>query len=310
MPWFEAHDTMGRHPKTLKLAEILKIKRREAVGLLHDLFAWGLFAAQEDGELVGMTEFQIGLALDCETKKAAQKVVGGLLESGFLDQDERGVYYIHDWYDYAGRYCEGRNRNKEKMKAYRAKKKAERNTAKSGNCNGNVTVTEAEQTPDCNTDVTGQPIPYLNLNTPTSYDKQEEDYNILPRTGAKTPDKSPSSAPRKSAALAYYCQRINATPSSESLALIERYEAEMGADVCKLAMDRAIDEQIPKWSYINGILRSWSSAGVKSLADVRAMDARHKQRGQGGSSGRPPGKQQGRSVTDEFLRIAEEDGAL
>lgn len=46
MPWFEAHDTMGRHPKTLKLAEILKIKRREAVGLLHDLFAWGLFAAQ------------------------------------------------------------------------------------------------------------------------------------------------------------------------------------------------------------------------------------------------------------------------
>ena len=275
MPWFEAHDTMGRHPKTLKLAEILKIKRREAVGLLHDLFAWGLYAARKDGELPGMTEFQIGVALDCETKKAAQKVVSGLLEAGYLEQDEQGTYYIHDWYDYAGRYCEERDRNRRKVKAYRDKKKAERYNPPQGNCNGNVTVTEPVQTPGCNPDVTGQPIPYLTI--PSSYAKQEGEYTVLPRTGDGASNAS-NPFPRKSEALAYYCQRINPTPSAECLALLEHFETEMGTDVCKLAMDRALDNQSPRWSYIRGILRSWSADGVKCLSDVQALDERYRKR--------------------------------
>lgn len=279
MPWFEAHDTMGKHPKTLKLAEVLKIKRREAVGLLHDLFAWGLYAAQTDGELAGMTEYQVGLALDCETKKAAQKVVSGLLESGYLERDERGIYYIHDWYDYAGRYCEERDRNREKMKAYRQKKKAEKNATKSDSCNGNVTVTQPLQTPDCNPDVTGQHIPNINHTIPTSLHKQEEDSNIQPRTCARASSDRPPS-PRRSEAIAYYCQRVNATPSAESLGLLEHFEREMGAEVCKLAMDRALDEHKSNWSYIRAILRDWSKNGVKSIADVQEQDDRYRNRQQ------------------------------
>ena len=49
MAWFEAHETLARHPKTLKLARHLKAERRYAVGLLYDLFSWGLTAADKDG---------------------------------------------------------------------------------------------------------------------------------------------------------------------------------------------------------------------------------------------------------------------
>ena len=36
--WFEAHDSLPRHPKTLKLARLLSLNQMEAVGLLWLLF--------------------------------------------------------------------------------------------------------------------------------------------------------------------------------------------------------------------------------------------------------------------------------
>lgn len=46
--WFEGHAAMAKHPKTLKPARLLGVKRREAVGLLHDFFSWGLTRCRED----------------------------------------------------------------------------------------------------------------------------------------------------------------------------------------------------------------------------------------------------------------------
>lgn len=124
MPWFEAHDTMARHPKTLKLARLLNVDRRYAVGLLHDLFSWGLYAADKEGRLNGLTEADIAQALDYSVKKAGA-VVGALVEAGYLDRAENG-YAIHDWYDYAGKLFDSREKNKEKNQRYRDKKKAEK----------------------------------------------------------------------------------------------------------------------------------------------------------------------------------------
>lgn len=116
MAWFEAHDTMARHPKTLKLARLLNMERRYAVGLLHDLFSWGLYAAGKNGELSGLTAADIAQALDYSPKKAGA-VVAALVESGYLDQTEDG-YSIHDWYDYAGKL----NERREDEKAYKARR--------------------------------------------------------------------------------------------------------------------------------------------------------------------------------------------
>lgn len=112
---------MARHPKTLKLARLLGVDRRYAVGLLHDLFSWGLYAARKDGELSGLTAEDIAQALDYPPKKAVA-VVAALVEAGYLDQAEGG-YSIHDWYDYAGKLYDSREKNREKNQRYRDRKR-------------------------------------------------------------------------------------------------------------------------------------------------------------------------------------------
>ena len=116
MAWFEAHDTMARHPKTLKLARLLNVDRRYAVGLLHDLFSWGLYAAGKDGQLEGLTKADIAQALDY-TQKKADLLIGALVDSGYMDEGPDG-YAIHDWYDYAGKL----NERREDQKAYKARR--------------------------------------------------------------------------------------------------------------------------------------------------------------------------------------------
>jgi hypothetical protein len=122
MAWFEAHDTMARHPKTLKLARFLGKDRRYTVGLLHDLFSWGLYAADKNGALQGLNSEDIAQALDWPLRKA-ENLVDALLESGYMERDGDG-YRIHDWYDYAGKLYDAREKNREKNQRYRDRKKA------------------------------------------------------------------------------------------------------------------------------------------------------------------------------------------
>lgn len=119
--WFEAHDSLPRHPKTLELSRLLKLNQYEAVGLLWLLFDWGLVAAQKDGELPKMQPYHIARALEWPEKKADQ-LSSALVSSGFLDLRD-GAYYIHDWYDYAGKLMDKREADREKMRRYRDGKK-------------------------------------------------------------------------------------------------------------------------------------------------------------------------------------------
>lgn len=120
MAWYEAHQTLAKHPKTLRLARLLKVDRRYAVGLLHDLFSWGLDSAKSDGTLPGMTEQDVASALDFSGKKG-DAVVSALIGSGYLERDG-DVFRIHDWHDYAGKLTDKREADKEKMRRYREKK--------------------------------------------------------------------------------------------------------------------------------------------------------------------------------------------
>lgn len=111
---------MAKHPKTLRLASLLKCDRRYAVGLLHDLFSWGLDAAKKDGSLPGLSADEIAIALDFSGKKGAD-AVSALLKSGYLE-NVNGTFRIHDWYDYAGKFSEQREADKKRKKEAKNKK--------------------------------------------------------------------------------------------------------------------------------------------------------------------------------------------
>ena len=121
--WFEAHESLPTHPKTLELSRLLKLNQYEAVGLLWYLFSWGLTAAEKDGRLPGMQAFHIARALNWPDRKA-QQLTDALVGSGYLECREDGSYAIHNWYLYAGKLMDRREADREKMRAYRERKKA------------------------------------------------------------------------------------------------------------------------------------------------------------------------------------------
>ena len=91
--------------------------------MLHDLFSWGLDAADKTGKLPDMTAEDIAAALEITGKKGVQ-TVEALVSAGYLVQDSGGAYAIHDWYEYAGKLMDKREADKERMRRLREARKA------------------------------------------------------------------------------------------------------------------------------------------------------------------------------------------
>lgn len=122
--WLELHTDMPKHPQTLQLSRLLRISRREAIGMLADLWTWALPIADKDGRLEGITAEDILVALDMQGKKAGE-VVPALIKAGYVELDGE-VYVLHNWYFYAGRLNEQREKARLKKRRQRERKSAHR----------------------------------------------------------------------------------------------------------------------------------------------------------------------------------------
>jgi hypothetical protein len=117
MAWIESHQSLGHHPKTLRLAHELRCSVPCAIGYLHLLWWWALDYAQ-DGVVSG--DKQAVIARACMWSKKPEQFWAGLLSAGFIEHTEQGLR-IHDWMDYAGRLVQQRAANAERMRTARAK---------------------------------------------------------------------------------------------------------------------------------------------------------------------------------------------
>lgn len=111
MAWIELHQGLREHRKMFACAEVLNISKIEMVGTLVCLWLWALDNAQ-DGSLAGVSEKTIARVCEYPEKKA-NKLVSALAETGWLDYDGES-YIIHDWYDYAGKLMERRQKDRER----------------------------------------------------------------------------------------------------------------------------------------------------------------------------------------------------
>jgi hypothetical protein len=117
MAWIESHQALGRHPKTIRLAALLKVRVPEAVGLLQFLWWWALDYAP-DG-LVSVADQPV-VARACLWHGPPARFWEALLEVGFVEPAELPhVCKIHDWMDYAGRLVERRKADKERKRVQR-----------------------------------------------------------------------------------------------------------------------------------------------------------------------------------------------
>lgn len=117
MAWIKSHQELRDHPKTRKLAHILGISRPAAIGHLQCLWWWALDYA-EDGSLGKFDSLDIALGADWEGDETL--FVSSLVRVGFIDQDEDGYLYVHDWDDYAGTLIRRREANTKRMQDARA----------------------------------------------------------------------------------------------------------------------------------------------------------------------------------------------
>lgn len=126
--WIESHQSLGRHPKLLRLAHLLGCNLPQAVGHLMYLWWWSVDYAP-DGDLTGYPPEMIAKIChwdgDPETFIDALVRCGRTEDSpGFLER-EGGRLLIHDWHDYAGRLLQRRERDKERYRRLRAAKRAQ-----------------------------------------------------------------------------------------------------------------------------------------------------------------------------------------
>jgi hypothetical protein len=129
MAWIRVDQSLGHHRKTRRLARELGIDRAAAVGHLVLLWSWALDNAP-GGILTGIDAQDIADAAqyhanDTGENRGSVTFLEALVAGGFVDRRGHGKgrpaeYRIHDWYEYAGRLCETRAANRERMRLARA----------------------------------------------------------------------------------------------------------------------------------------------------------------------------------------------
>lgn len=112
-------------------ADALNLTRIEMIGTLVSLWLWALDNAQ-DGSLEGVSEKTIARVCDFPEKKAG-KLMEALHKHGWLDKDG-DHYVIHDWYDYAGKLMERREKDRKRKKS-----SSNKQSDFQGSSNGNPT---------------------------------------------------------------------------------------------------------------------------------------------------------------------------
>lgn len=119
MAWIELHQGLREHKKLFACADELRIGRTQMAGMLVSLWLWALDNAQ-DGSLGDVSNRTIARVCDYPEKKA-DLLVTALFKTGWLDKQD-GVYHIHDWFDYAGKLMERREKDRARKKPKQNKK--------------------------------------------------------------------------------------------------------------------------------------------------------------------------------------------
>ena len=174
----------------------------------------------------------------------------------------------------------------------------------------NVSVTRYESV--SNAPVTALP----NLTIPNhakpnlNQGRYEDTCKALPGADSVTAS-APRPPQKRSEAVAYYCQNINAAPSAYALQALEHFESVLGAEVTIHAIQIAQDKCIRNWRYVERILQDYERDGIRCMADIQSAEQQHQARQQQGrKAAKAPVPEADRQPEDqaEFAaRIAEQD---
>lgn len=117
--WFAFPTTLYGSKQALIAADILKVERWEAVGLIAGLYTWSVENADRNGLLENVSSSVLAGALGYPKKKA-EALVKALAEAGIIEVLEERTILVKDWYEIGGRLADVREKGAEKKRKQRA----------------------------------------------------------------------------------------------------------------------------------------------------------------------------------------------
>lgn len=117
--WFAFPTTLYGSKQALIAADILKVERWEAVGLIAGLYTWSVENADRNGLLENVSASVLADALGYPKKKA-EALVKALAEAGIIEVLEERTILVKDWYEIGGRLADVREKGAEKKRKQRA----------------------------------------------------------------------------------------------------------------------------------------------------------------------------------------------
>jgi hypothetical protein len=154
--WIEVHEELPSHPKVLRLSNLTGYPIDRCVGKLVILWLW-VGKQKEDGDISGLDPATIGQAAKIEDPDEAQRFFEAMIECRLIDD---GVFLIHDWLDYVGRYLKSKYHTSNPSKWARILKKH------SGEPKGRLKANIPKPKP--------QPLPTTKKDTQTVEDSRAE----------------------------------------------------------------------------------------------------------------------------------------
>jgi hypothetical protein len=120
--WIESHQSLRKHPKTLRAARALGVSEVLLIGHIHCLWWWAMDYAP-DGDLSSYDAIDIAAAAEWDGD--AELFVRALRDAsrigdrpGFIEEID-GALHLHDWDDYAGKLIAKREQDAARKRSAR-----------------------------------------------------------------------------------------------------------------------------------------------------------------------------------------------
>jgi hypothetical protein len=104
LAWIESHQELDGHPKVTDLMGLMGWDKDQVIGKLHRFWWWCLKYAQ-NGDLRKHNDNRIAEAMGVAMGDS-KRLIEAMVQSCWIDR--KPYFRVHDWWDYAGRFLQGK----------------------------------------------------------------------------------------------------------------------------------------------------------------------------------------------------------
>lgn len=250
MAWIESHQSLARHPKTIRAAGALKVSRPTMIGHLHLLWWWALDNADSDGFIGDVTPEMVAIGAEWPEAKG-DAFLEALIASGFLEVEPDGIR-LHNWARYGGKLEDRRESNRRKMAERRERERAAKQPAL-------LTRVQNRVQHVLNTDVTRVELEERRGEETTQHNTTGENRIVAVATIADDDGPDPTD---QNVLLIRHWERATGTTVPPAMAdAIDAWLAQVSADWIRDAMTETGEAGVKSWRYTVKILERWKREG-------------------------------------------------